>query len=380
MINEIANLPEVSFIDAKTLDEIHAEMIAAYEYKYNEITGKDLRLRRADPETLILYACSVQIFQAMLYIDRAGKQDLLKYSYGNYMDDIAALKGVIREPAKPAVVTMRFSLQEARPEVVAIPKGTRVSNGELHFETDEYAEIPVGSTYIDTTATCKTDGEIGNGIIVGEINILTDPIAYVSSVANTEATTGGADIEDDITLANRIFMAPSKYSVAGSEEAYRYWITQYNASISDIYVGSPEAGKVLVEFILENGELPNEAMIHGLAEDLSDENIRPLTDQVVVQAPAIVSYSVNVQYWINKSDTSQASTIQEKVDQAISDYILWQESKIGRDINPDKLISMIKEAGAKRCVVTSPVFSIIPDTSVGKLSTKTVTYGGIEND
>ena len=78
MINEIANLPEVSFIDAKTLDEIHAEMIAAYEYKYNEITGKDLRLRRADPETLILYACSVQIFQAMLYIDRAGKQDLLK--------------------------------------------------------------------------------------------------------------------------------------------------------------------------------------------------------------------------------------------------------------------------------------------------------------
>ena len=113
---------------------------------------------------------------------------------------------------------------------------------------------------------------------------------------------------------------------------------------------------------------------------MSDENIRPLTDQVVVQAPATVSYSVNVQYWLNTSDTSQASTIQEKVDQAISDYILWQESKIGRDINPDKLISMIKEAGAKRCVVTSPVFSIIPDTSVGKLSTKTVTYGGIEND
>lgn len=380
LIDEIANLPDVSFIDNVTLDQIQAQLVSDYISKYEDLTGETAELTRADPVSLILYACSVQIFQAMLYVDRAGKQDLLKYSYGGFMDNLAALKGITREPAKPAVVTMRFSLQAIRPEAVGIPAGTRVSNGEIYFETDEYAEIPSGDTYIDVTATCQTDGEEGNGIIAGEINVLTDPIPYVASVVNTESTAGGADIEDDDTLASRIYMAPSKYSVAGPEEAYRYWITQFNSSISDVYLDSPEAGQVLIEFILEGGQLPNEAMISALGTYLTNENIRPLTDLVLIQAPATASFNVSVQYWINKSDTNQAASIQAKVNQAVEDYILWQQSKIGRDINPDMLVSKIKDAGAKRCVVTYPVYTVVPDSSIARLGSKTVTYGGIEND
>ena len=380
LIDEIANLPDVSFIDNVTLDQIQAQLVSDYISKYEDLTGETAELTRADPVSLILYACSVQIFQAMLYVDRAGKQDLLKYSYGEFMDNLAALKGITREPAKPAVVTMRFSLQAIRPEAVGIPAGTRVSNGEICFETDEYAEIPSGDTYIDVTATCQTDGEEGNGIIAGEINVLTDPIPYVASVVNTESTAGGADIEDDDTLASRIYMAPSKYSVAGPEEAYRYWITQFNSSISDVYLDSPEAGQVLIEFILEGGQLPNEAMISALGTYLTNENIRPLTDLVLIQAPATASFNVSVQYWINKSDTNQAASIQAKVNQAVEDYILWQQSKIGRDINPDMLVSKIKDAGAKRCVVTYPVYTVVPDSSIARLGSKTVTYGGIEND
>lgn len=380
LIDEIANLPDVSFIDNVTLDQIQAQLVSDYISKYEDLTGETAELTRADPVSLILYACSVQIFQAMLYVDRAGKQDLLKYSYGEFMDNLAALKGITREPAKPAVVTMRFSLQAIRPEAVGIPAGTRVSNGEIYFETDEYAEIPSGDTYIDVTATCQTDGEEGNGIIAGEINVLTDPIPYVASVVNTESTAGGADIEDDDTLASRIYMAPSKYSVAGPEEAYRYWITQFNSSISDVYLDSPEAGQVLIEFILEGGQLPNEAMISALGTYLTNENIRPLTDLVLIQAPATASFNVSVQYWINKSDTNQAASIQAKVNQAVEDYILWQQSKIGRDINPDMLVSKIKDAGAKRCVVTYPVYTVVPDSSIARLGSKTVTYGGIEND
>ena len=380
LIDEIANLPDVSFIDNVTLDQIQAQLVSDYISKYEELTGETAELTRADPVSLILYACSVQIFQAMLYVDRAGKQDLLKYSYGEFMDNLAALKGITREPAKPAVVTMRFSLQAIRPEAVGIPAGTRVSNGELYFETDEYAEIPVGDTYKDVTATCQTEGEEGNGIIAGEINVLVDPLPYVGSVANTETTAGGTDIEDDDTLASRIYMAPSKYSVAGPEEAYRYWITQFNASISDVYLESPEAGEVLVEFILEGGELPNEAMVRSLADYLANENIRPLTDEVIVRLPTTATFNVNVQYWINRSDINKAATIQAAVEQAVTDYVSWQQSKIGRDINPDKLISLMEQAGAKRVAVTEPVFSVMPDATIGRIGTKTVSYGGIEND
>lgn len=380
LIDEIANLPDVSFIDGVTLDDIQQQMVQDYLDKYEELTGESTELTRADPVSLILYACSVQIFQAMLYVDRAGKQDLLKYSYGEFLDNLAALKGIAREPAKPAVVTMRFSLAAIRPDTVAIPQGTRVSNGDLYFETDEYTEIPSGDTYVDVTATCQTDGEDGNGLLPGEINVLVDPIAYVASVANTESTVGGTDIEDDDTLASRVYIAPSKYSVAGPEEAYRYWITEFNSSISDVYLSSPEAGQVLIEFILEGGELPNEAMVRSLADYLANENIRPLTDEVIVQLPAITTFNVNVKYWINRSDINKAATIQAAVEQAVTDYVSWQQSKIGRDINPDKLISLMEQAGAKRVAVTEPVFSVMPDATIGRIGTKTVSYGGIEND
>lgn len=380
LIDEIANLPDVSFIDGVTLDDIQQQMVQDYLDKYEELTGESTELTRADPVSLILYACSVQIFQAMLYVDRAGKQDLLKYSYGEFLDNLAALKGIAREPAKPAVVTMRFSLAAIRPDTVAIPQGTRVSNGDLYFETDEYTEIPSGDTYADVTATCQTDGEDGNGLLPGEINVLVDPIAYVASVANTESTVGGTDIEDDDTLASRVYIAPSKYSVAGPEEAYRYWITEFNSSISDVYLSSPEAGQVLIEFILEGGELPNEAMVRSLADYLANENIRPLTDEVIVQVPATATFNVNVQYWINRSDINKAATIQAAVEQAVTDYVSWQQSKIGRDINPDKLISLMEQAGAKRVAVTEPVFSVMPDATIGRIGTKAVSYGGIEND
>lgn len=379
-INEIAGLPDVSFIDDVTLDQIQEQMVKDYMDKYEELTGTAATLSRADPALLILYACSIQIFQTMLYVDRAGKQDLLKYSYGDYLDNLAALKGIAREPAKPAVVTMRFALAGIRPSTVAIPQGTRVSNGELYFETDEYVEISAGDTTVDVTATCQTSGVEANGILPGEINILVDPIAYVASVANTETTAGGTDIEGDDSLANRVYIAPSKYSVAGPEEAYRYWISAFNSSISDVYLSSPEAGRVLVEFILEGGELPNEAMIRSLADYLADENIRPLTDEVVVQLPATVSFSVDVEYWINKSDTSKAATIQAAVEQAVTDYITWQHEKIGRDINPSKLISLMEAAGAKRIVVNAPAYTVIPAASISRSSGSTITYGGIEDD
>ena len=90
MIAEIENLPEVSFIDHVTLDDVQALLIKSYEERHEQITGKKISLRRADPAAFTLYACSVLLYQTLLFVDRAGKQDLLKYSYGEYLDNIAA--------------------------------------------------------------------------------------------------------------------------------------------------------------------------------------------------------------------------------------------------------------------------------------------------
>lgn len=225
-----------------------------------------------------------------------------------------------------------------------------------------------------------TSGVVGNNLEVEEINILVDPVPYVAKVANTEPTTGGADIEDDDTLKDRIYIAPSKYSVAGPEESYRYWVKTYNSNISDVLIYSDDPVDVVIEFIMNDGELPSESMLLGVQKFLSDEQIRPLTDRVTVKAPETVEYKVNVKYFVNQSDLKKVDTIKTAVNAAVDDYIQWQRSKIGRDINPSQLIQQMVSAGAKRVEVALPVFQVIGKANVAKLSSKTVTYGGLEDD
>lgn len=380
MIDEILNLPDVSFIDDMQLEDVQMQMVKDYQDRYKAITGKDVVLDRADPMSLILYALSIQVYQALLYVDKTGKQDLLKYSYGAYLDNLAAMKGIAREQAKPSRAMIRFTLSGIRPSTVEIPEGTRVTNGEVYFQTESHAEIPSGESSVDVAAECMTSGVAGNNLEVGEINILVDPVPYVAKVANTEPTTGGADIEDDDTLKDRIYIAPSKYSVAGPEESYRYWVKTYNSNISDVLIYSDDPVDVVIEFIMNDGELPSESMLLGVQKFLSDEQIRPLTDRVTVKAPETVEYKVNVKYFVNQSDLKKVDTIKTAVNAAVDDYIQWQRSKIGRDINPSQLIQQMVSAGAKRVEVALPVFQVIGKANVAKLSSKTVTYGGLEDD
>ena len=58
MISELANLPDISFIENKTLTEVQAKMVADFQSKYKELTGQSYKLMRADPVSLALYGSS----------------------------------------------------------------------------------------------------------------------------------------------------------------------------------------------------------------------------------------------------------------------------------------------------------------------------------
>lgn len=381
MNSTLNNFPDISFINDLTIDELINQMINDYQDKYKEVTGTEVSLAQADPYRMIMYACAVQLYQGMQYIDRAGKQSFLKYSYGTFLDNLGALRGIQRLQATSAVTTLRFSIDSAIASAVQIPQGTRVTNGnEVYFYTDEYAEIPAGETYVDVAATCTESGSSANGFNPGEISVLVETLPYISSVSNTVETNGGSDVESDDALAERIYIASSAYSVAGPKDAYVYWTKTASSNIVDVSVTSPAPCEVDVRFILEGGELPGEALIDKVNAILQDGNIRPLTDLVTVSAPDVVSYDINLTYYINESDKAAAGNIQNLVNTAVQTYKTWQSSAIGRDINPSYLIGKIMGAGAKRVTVTSPVYKELTNNQIAGLGNVTINYGGIEND
>lgn len=378
----VKNAPEISFIDNKTVEDVRDEMVADYEEYMTKATGQTVTLPRSSPHRGVLYAAALQIYQAFQYIDRAGKQSLLKYSYSDFLDNLGLLKGVTRSPATAAVTTLRFTVSAVRQVATAIPKGTRVSaGGSVYFATDEYAEIPAGGSTVDVPATCTDAGTEGNELAAGDLTIMVDPLPYVASVVNTTATEGGADVESDDDLAERIYLAPGAYSTAGPEDGYLFHAKQFNPSIGDVVATSNQAaGTVDIVFIMSDGKTPGTEMINGLKEYLNGKTRRPMTDLVNVSAPAEVTYTVDLTYYINRSDSARAVAIQEAVQTAVDDYLTWQRT-IGRDINPSKLVALVMAAGAKRVTVTAPTYTTVDAIKVSALSgSPTISYGGLEDD
>lgn len=381
-ISAVENAPDISFIDNRTIDDVRGEMVTDFETNLAKLTGKDVTLDRASVHRAILYAVAAQIFQAMQYIDRAGKQNLLKYSYSDFLDNLAGLKSVTRAAATAATTTLRFTLSAARTAATGIPKSTRVSfGGSIYFQTDEYAEVPKGAITVDVAATCTAVGTEGNGLAPGELSTMVDMIPYMESVANVTVTAGGAEIESDKNLAERVFLAPGAYSTAGPEDGYLYHAKEFSGAIGDVVATSDQAaGTVNIAFIMADGSTPGQEMITGLQEYLRDNNIRPMTDIVTVSAPEEVGYTIDMAYYINRSDSARAVSIQEAVQTAVADFAQWQRT-IGRDINPSKLAAMVMGAGAKRVEIIAPTYRAVGSTAVSSLIGEAgIQYGGLEDD
>lgn len=380
-LKALENYPDINFIENMSLEDTKNQMISDFQSKYEEITGTGLNLGKADPVRLILYAAALQLYQGMQYIDNAAKQSFLKYSYGEFLENLGALKGITRNKATPARAVMRFTLSEIQETIITVPAGTRVTpGGNVFFTTEEETVIPAGELFLDIPVVCTESGEIGNGYEAGSIKVLVDKIPYIAEVRNIEKTSGGAETEDDENLAERIYIAPSKYSVAGPDDAYKYWVKTYNPSISDVKVTSPVPGQVDIRFIVGDGEIPEQGLIEAVEAYLMEGERRPLTDLVTVGAPEITDYSIDLKYWINETDKTKAAAIQKSVDEAVDGFIYWQKQQIGRDINPSRLNYLLVQAGAKRAEIAEPAFTVVGETGIARAASVNIVYGGIESD
>ncbi len=367
----IANLPSISFVDTDAAN-IEASVITMYE----AIAGRTLA--QGDPIRLFLQAVAAIIIQQRVLIDYSAKQNLLAYAEEDKLDHLGVLVGVTRLEAAAATTTIRFNLSAAQSQVVTIPAGIRgaTASGVL-FQVSNPINIPPGELYGDASATCLVAGDVGNGYVPGQINQLVDPLPWVQSIANITESEGGAEREKDDHYRERIRLAPESFSTAGPDGAYLFWAKSASQTIVDVSVHSPDPGEVELRPLLTGGEIPGTEILDAVEAAVNDKTVRPLTDLVSVLAPEVVNYDVEMVYYIHKDKATQSQAIQQAVDQAVADYVLWQKSKLGRDVNPSELIWRVRAAGADRVEVTLPVFAEMEVYQVAVAENVTANYGGL---
>ena len=320
-------LDDITFAESDPV-KIERNIITLYE----TMTGRTLA--KGDPVRLFLDTIAAVFVQLYARLDTSAKRNLLAYADGAFLDHLGALLDVTRLDAAMATTTLRFMLSEAQPAAVIIPAGTRVSpgGGALLFATAEAAEIPAGETGVDVAAQCSEAGEVGNGFIAGQLKKLVDPFPYEMSVTNITTSSGGADIESDENLRERIQIAPESFSVAGPDGAYEYYARSAHQSIIDVAVLGPHSstaahiitpGNVEIYPLMSGGELPRQEILDVVGEALSARDKRPLTDYVHVLTPEAVNYDLFVTYWIDRDSAVRGASIQAAVTAAVDGWVLW---------------------------------------------------------
>jgi phage-related baseplate assembly protein len=370
-----------------------AEALATYK----QVTG--VALAPADPRRLHLQTFLLLLAQLRQLIDFSGKQSLLRFVSDQWIDELAALWGEPRLPAKPSQCTQRFMFATVAAHTVAA--GVRVTDGTNIWTV--LADTSATADHVDALVQCTVSGGATNGIAIGQIDTLVDPslVPGCTGTSNITETVSGRDVESLEDFRERLRDVPESRSTCGPRGAYEAAAFAASASVADAVALGPDdaaemagtppgPGDVLV-LLLEGardatGALtsvvpdPGAGVIAAVAAALSAEDVRPLTDHVVVQAPQWQDFSATVTYYIAESRSDSASEIQAAVQAAFAAYLLWQQSAIGRDINPSELVARLVAAGAKRLVVTEPAFTSLKRDQSARLVAQTLTYGGVEDD
>lgn len=365
--------PDVEFVETDT-EGIVDELIGKYEEQFGRT------LYPADPvRQLILWFASI-LSQERSLMNIAAKRNLPRYATGDYLDSLAEIfYQVYRMEPQPATTRLQFTLSETLDEPRTIPAGTEATaDGEVFFATTEECIIPAGQITGLTAAECTVSGTIGNGYGAGQVNRIVDQIAYIASVTNVTETANGTDIETDEELYSRLRGSYEAYSTAGTAGAYQYHAQQHNSAVADVVVQELAPGQTGITILMDSG-IPSDDDIADMQAYLSSDDIRPVTDQVIVSAPEVVGFDIKLTYYGRETIEPGNETLGTLVETAVNEYVEWQTSKLGRKINPGKLIAMVISAGASYCEITEPDAKRLTTTQCAVLNAEPIlTYGGTD--
>lgn len=375
--------PKVDFIEGITAEKLEAEMLSAFQRKRKELTGVDEVIPQSDDRRIILATCAYYLFHAYEQIDFSGKMGLLKYSKGAYLDNLGAFKGLQRLKAKKAISTLRFTLSGAQASNSVVPKGTKVSTEDgLTFETIKELIISKGEITGDVDSECNIPGIIGNGYKARTITKPVDNIPYVQSVQNITESSSGVDLESDEDFRERIYQYPDSYTNGGTKRSYEYWIKKASQHIKDVYLGKqPNSTEIDVVLLWDNetGQYSDNDLAEVKAA-IDWDKMPVFTDTLTFQKPTAKDYSIDLDYYLYESDKYREAEIKKAVEESVKDYIAWQRSKLGRDINQNELVRRCMVSGAKRVVVRNPNFTMVQGIEIANCTSMSVTFKGWEDD
>lgn len=187
-----------------------------------------------------------------------------------------------------------------------------------------------------------------------------------------------AVMESDDSLRRRVQLSFEGFSTAGPTGAYIFHSLGADARVLDASAHSPVPGQVVVAVLSNVGDGTAPAdLLAAVNTTLSDDDVRPLTDQVLVKSAEILSYSVSAVLTLYPGP--DAEVVLAASQDALDAYV-EQSHRLGRDVTLSGLYAALHQEGVQNVQLLTPVASVVADWDQAAWCTgTTVTIGGTDD-
>lgn len=271
--------------------------------------------------------------EMMIMLNEAVQLFFPEWSYGVYLDSIAASVGLTRKNATAAETTLAVTGTAD----TLIPAGflfstTATDDAEnIEFEVVEDTTIGSGGTAA-IFVRCTEAGVLGN-VPQNSIVLMSSPMDGIDAINNPEAATGGTDEEDDDELRERIKERDQEgeSSFVGNNADYKRWAGEVDGVGSVIVIPEWEgAGTGTVKLVvMDSAGAPATQTIrtnvynHIMSPDDPDARLAPVGAILTVDTASLVDIDIVAE--LTLADGTAISDVRTELEAALQEY--FEEAK-----------------------------------------------------
>nr|DAX66055.1 MAG TPA: baseplate assembly protein [Caudoviricetes sp.] len=333
----LKNLPYPDVIEELNYDEL---LKGVKELFKSYLTDKEIALLESDNYSALLETLAYRELLLRARINSSVKAMLLPFSSGSDLDNIVAIYGIDRLKGEKPTAGIELSLSTPRDADTIIPAGSVLvsDNGDVAY-VKETAIVKKGE--LKTTAVSVLDKFIKSSLVKCEY--IQTPFPFVLKAKQISDFSGGAEVESDERLRERAVLSLERFSTAGSAKAYVYHVLSANSKVIECSVSN--GGPGVVQIYLKSSDMSEDTRI-SVAEYLSGEKVRPLTDNVVVKNARIKD--IEIKATLELTDMF----LQDIIDKEIK--ASRKSLKLGEDLNLSYIYSMLHKNGVYRVNLAAP--------------------------
>lgn len=347
----------------KSVEEIYQELTA----RFGERTG----LTAAGDGDLAVrfYAVAAELYSLYVQAEWTRAQCFPQTAAGEYLDRHAALRGVTRREAERAQGVIRFYVDRARNDDLAVDRGTVcMTAGQVRFETTEEGIIKAGELFVDVPARAVEAGESGNAAAGAVLTMAVAPTA-VSACVNPEPFSGGRDRESDEGLRERVLESYARLA-NGANAAYYKQAALSFGSVAAVQVVPRSRGVGTVDVVATTqAGLPDQELLDALQAHI--QAMREIAVDVRVLAPEPVT--VDVALTVEADPDSEPEEAATRAEAAVRGWFTGE--RLGQNVRKAQLTALVFGLdGVANCSVTQPAQDVeVTAVQLPMLGTLTVT-------